>query len=636
MAERLGLDAVAASVLAVCAAPELHPRFGRLYAYLHDDVTRPLASARLVVRLLEGPSEADVLAALAHTAPLRVSGAVSLLAGERPMPLAERPLKLADRLAGALLGAALEEAPQGGKLRRIEAPAQAPGRPGDLERLRGVLEVESRLPLIVAGPDAEALLAAALGRTVLVSEATDATDAAAMRSADLAAAVEGALLCFSGLIEVEPATRRRAVATLLDRPERLIVVAPTRDAAVALDEQSAVIIETGLPALGERREAWAAFSGTDDVDDVAAKFRLSVRQIADASEIARIAAAGRGEDVPTPADLDLGARNASSSRIGELAARLEPKYAWDDLVLPEKPLEVLRSVSSYVRHRDLVLGEWGYERSVAPDAGLKVMFAGEPGTGKTMAAQVIANELGLELYRIDLATVVSKYIGETEKNLDRVFVAADGLERDPLLRRGRRALRQALRGERRARPLRQHRGRLPAAEDGGLRGRGHAGHEPAPQHRRRVPAPHRLRDRLPVPRAGRPRAHLAQLLPEAAPLAGDVDLAFLAAQFELSGGEHPQRRAGGRVPGGRGRRRDRHAAPRARRRAGVREARAAHARVRLRALPRARARALAGARVGARPVILSRSAAASLENRRPDAHPSGQHVLPLCLPRGRY
>jgi SpoVK/Ycf46/Vps4 family AAA+-type ATPase len=101
-------------------------------------------------------------------------------------------------------------------------------------------------------------------------------------------------------------------------------------------------------------------------------------------------------------------------------------HRWDDLVLPARQLSLLQSISSYLRHRDLVLQEWGYERTVARTQGLKAMFAGESGTGKTMAAQVLANELGLELYRVDLATVVSKYIGETEKNLDRIFAAAEG------------------------------------------------------------------------------------------------------------------------------------------------------------------------------------------------------------------
>jgi SpoVK/Ycf46/Vps4 family AAA+-type ATPase len=106
--------------------------------------------------------------------------------------------------------------------------------------------------------------------------------------------------------------------------------------------------------------------------------------------------------------------------------RLESAFGWEQLVLPERPLEVLRSISAYLRHRDLVLQEWGYAHTVARAQGLKTLFAGESGTGKTMAAQVLARDLGLELFRIDLATVVSKYIGETEKNLDRIFGAAEG------------------------------------------------------------------------------------------------------------------------------------------------------------------------------------------------------------------
>ena len=89
-------------------------------------------------------------------------------------------------------------------------------------------------------------------------------------------------------------------------------------------------------------------------------------------------------------------------------------------------MEMLHSIHAYLRHRDLVLSQWGYERAVARNQGLKVLFAGESGTGKTMSAQVLAKELGLDIFRVDLATIVSKYIGETEKNLDRIFGAAEG------------------------------------------------------------------------------------------------------------------------------------------------------------------------------------------------------------------
>jgi SpoVK/Ycf46/Vps4 family AAA+-type ATPase len=149
-------------------------------------------------------------------------------------------------------------------------------------------------------------------------------------------------------------------------------------------------------------------------------------QIVEAAEVARLSATARGAERPEGIDLDLGARQASSSRLGELAARLPPGYRWEDLVVPARQRELLQSISAYLRHRDRVLSEWGYERTVARTQGLKVLFAGESGTGKTMAAQVLAGELGLDLFRVDLATVVSKYIGETEKNLERIFAAADG------------------------------------------------------------------------------------------------------------------------------------------------------------------------------------------------------------------
>ncbi len=113
----------------------------------------------------------------------------------------------------------------------------------------------------------------------------------------------------------------------------------------------------------------------------------------------------------------------------------------------------------------------GFRPQALLGKGLSALFAGPSGTGKTMAAEIIAGELGLDLYKIDLSTVVSKYIGETEKNLSRIFAEAETVERHPVLRRGRRAVRQAQRGQGRARPLRQHRGRLPAAAHGGVRRR---------------------------------------------------------------------------------------------------------------------------------------------------------------------
>jgi ATPase family associated with various cellular activities (AAA)/Winged helix domain, variant len=424
-AERLGLDELETAVLALCAAPELNPRYGRLFAYLHDDVTRKLASPRLIARLLdhEGASEADVFHCFARDSALRRAAAIQLVEAAPQTPLADRLVKVSDRLAAFVLGEQLDEPLRSG-LRRQDVSRHDIGRAETIAELRSLLARESRMPLVVAGPDADALLAAALGRPLLVMDAMDAVEPDALHDATITAALEGRVVCFEGLEGLEPEKRRRVQRALAARDARPLICAATAAVVVVLGGQTVLVVEAPLPSIAERRAVWASLTDAE-IDDVAAKFRLSVRQIVDAAEVARLVAAASNKNV-SPAELDRGARQASSTQLAELAARLEPAFGWDDLVLPDHPRDVLRSISAYLRHRDLVLSEWGYDRTVARTQGLKVLFAGESGTGKTMAGQVLARELGLDLFRIDLATVVSKYIGETEKNLDRIFDAAEG------------------------------------------------------------------------------------------------------------------------------------------------------------------------------------------------------------------
>jgi ATPase family associated with various cellular activities (AAA) len=115
----------------------------------------------------------------------------------------------------------------------------------------------------------------------------------------------------------------------------------------------------------------------------------------------------------------------SAPRLGELAQRIEPKARWIDLVLPDIQLQTLQDIARHLRHRLKVYETWGFADKSSRGLGISALFVGVSGTGKTMAAEVLANELSLELYRVDLSQVVSKYIGETEKNLRRVFDAAE-------------------------------------------------------------------------------------------------------------------------------------------------------------------------------------------------------------------
>jgi SpoVK/Ycf46/Vps4 family AAA+-type ATPase len=133
---------------------------------------------------------------------------------------------------------------------------------------------------------------------------------------------------------------------------------------------------------------------------------------------------GNGQTPITSQDLFAACRAQSSGRLDTLAHKIRTTYTWDDIVLPTDQISQLREICIQVRHRRIVLERWGFDRHLAMGKGINVLFAGQSGTGKTMAAEIIAADLGLELYKIDLSSMVSKYIGETEKNLDRVFSAA--------------------------------------------------------------------------------------------------------------------------------------------------------------------------------------------------------------------
>jgi ATP-dependent 26S proteasome regulatory subunit len=163
-----------------------------------------------------------------------------------------------------------------------------------------------------------------------------------------------------------------------------------------------------------------------DTGQLASSFALTAGQIQDAISLAQNQARWRSpEDARiTMKDLYTACYAQVDLHLGALARKIEPVYQWDDIVLPPDQLAQLREICNQARNRHTVYGEWGFGRKLSLGKGLTALFSGPPGTGKTMAAEVIANQLQLHLYKIDLSQVVSKYIGETEKNLHQVFDGA--------------------------------------------------------------------------------------------------------------------------------------------------------------------------------------------------------------------
>ncbi len=194
---------------------------------------------------------------------------------------------------------------------------------------------------------------------------------------------------------------------------------------------NAVDISLGTPiSLLAERAGWKpAFPGSESNTDVLAnKFRLTGGQIQDAIAAARnVSMMHRSEDNGkiTINDLYQSCRAQSNQKLSELAQKISPHYTWTDIVLPADQFQQLREICHYVKYRQVVYDEWGFDRKLSLGKGLNILFCGTSGTGKTMAAEILANELGLDLYKIDLSSVVSKYIGETEKNLAKIFEEAE-------------------------------------------------------------------------------------------------------------------------------------------------------------------------------------------------------------------
>jgi SpoVK/Ycf46/Vps4 family AAA+-type ATPase len=205
-----------------------------------------------------------------------------------------------------------------------------------------------------------------------------------------------------------------------------------------------ITVRFDIPNFKQRRICWQAklkeagftLNGRK-LDVLAGRFRLTPGQVAEAVTVASNHArwrtgcestrnsSQRSNGQPTIDDFLIAARAQSGHDLETLVRKIEPIHAWDDIVLPEETITQLQEICQWIKHRHRVLGEWGFDRKLSLGKGVNALFAGPSGTGKTMTAEIIANELGLDLYKIDLAGIVSKYIGETERNLDRIFGAAE-------------------------------------------------------------------------------------------------------------------------------------------------------------------------------------------------------------------
>ena len=426
MARTFGLSAIDIDILLVALAPDLDPRFERLYAYLQDDVSRRRASTGLALELATGvPGAAVARARLDPDAPLIRGGL--LLVEEAERPFLTRSLRVPDRVTSHLL---LADAPDPRLAALAVEPRPLPlaeGAAVSRARERGVRLFYVRERFGSAGM---AMAVAALGGPPIVldlvrlSVSDDVAEIAAVAARECRL-TDSALVV--GPVEVL-AERGAAAVRAFAELSCPVVLIGSRPWDPAWSRGVPVIIDAPMPSIEDRARVWTDELGgvAGDVDPATEmiQFRLSPEQTVRAAHAAGQQAAAEGRPL-TADDLKAGARSQNAAGLERLSRRVRPLVTWDDLVLPEEVAVQLHELASRARYRDLVLDTWGMGRTTLKGRGLTALFAGDSGTGKTMSAEVMANDLGLDLYVIDLSTVIDKYVGETEKNLDRIFTEAD-------------------------------------------------------------------------------------------------------------------------------------------------------------------------------------------------------------------
>jgi len=428
LVDSFGLSTFERDVVLLCAGVEMDSKLALLCATAQSNPQRSYATFSLALATLEEPH----WSALGPTRPLRQWRLIEVT---EETSLANARLRIDERVLHFLAGINYLDT-------RLQPLLQTSGVAASMadtqrETARSILDAlhqrSAPAPLIqLLGDDRDgqaditAAVAAELGLQLHILRAEDIP--AGVNERDAFAVLwrrEAVLLSSALLIECRDQENAAAVTRLAENLGGLLFVASHEPLEL---QRSTLRYSVNKPGATEQRRLWQQALGSvahklnGSLDGVASQYRLSTQTILNTA--AGISSAIAASDKPDEL-LWRTCRTLGRRQLDDLAQRVEPTSRWEDLILPEHQKIILGQVAAHVRNRLKVCDDWGFARKSARGLGLSTLFAGESGTGKTMAAEVLANELHLDLYRIDLSSVVSKYIGESEKNLRKVFDAAE-------------------------------------------------------------------------------------------------------------------------------------------------------------------------------------------------------------------
>jgi SpoVK/Ycf46/Vps4 family AAA+-type ATPase len=452
--------------LLICLAPELDIKYEKLYAYVQDDITRKRSSVDMVLNLLCYTMQEKLSARLVFDpqAPLLKYKLLQMADGSQDSstPLISRFLKIDNRIVNFLLGFGQMDS-------RLESIARLVPAQAEPKQTTVSEDIQNRIKKFIhfylskeksvrrniifhfhghygAGKEALAYnICQDIGLPLLIVDTEKITGGQTpfeniTSLLGREAILQQAALCFKNFdhLLTDDEKHQFQLRLLLEAlrtfsPLTFLLSSRSWKPQGSLKGDIFIEQEFSIPDYESRKGLWKnclnshyTLAGDVDLNTLANKFRFTQGQIHDAINMAQNLACWRSpNDVEiTMTDLYTACRAQSNFKLSALAHKIKAKYIWNDIVLPLDQKNQLREICNHVKYRHIVYGEWGFDRKLSLGMGLNVLFSGPPGTGKTMAAEVIANELKLDIYKIDLSQVVSKYIGETEKNLNKIFSEA--------------------------------------------------------------------------------------------------------------------------------------------------------------------------------------------------------------------
>jgi ATP-dependent 26S proteasome regulatory subunit len=461
LSEQWGFTEFDTAVLLLAVAPEIDLRYERIYAYLQDDVTKRRPTVDLALSMLCDTQDArlEQRSRFAPDAPLIRSGLLRLAidSAQSDAPLLAHHLRLDERAVSLLLGNDDLDSRLVSFCELILATnLTSPHRNGNgiarrLPAFANIVKNNNRpVRLLFSGPamaskqHAAQAFAETSNATFLTADMercpswrTEPVEIASLLKRE--ASLSNAVLFVSGInpTNTEETAARSFLNSVTEYSGTIVVASDNALLAAIAGSDRFLTIPFDLPNYEARYELWQEFANEagvplspDTLNAVASNFQLAPEQIESAIKTARQCLEWHITDTGTLTiseisdELLAAARNQTGLELAALTEKLKPIYHWSDIVLPEDTIAQLKEICQRVTHSHAVLEQGGFGKKLSAGKGIAVLFAGPSGTGKTMAAEIIANELGLDLFRIDLSSVVSKYIGETEKNLERIFSAA--------------------------------------------------------------------------------------------------------------------------------------------------------------------------------------------------------------------